>query len=70
MDRFDDMLSYALELLQSNRSILNNEQNRYRYIQVDESQDISKIQYEIIKHIAYPRNNLYLVADDDQSITD
>lgn len=65
---FDDMLSYALQLLQTNKHILQQEQRRYQYIQVDESQDISKIQYEIIKHLAYPKNNLYMVADDDQSI--
>jgi len=65
---FDDMLTHALRLLQSNPHILNSEQSRYDYIQVDESQDISRVQYEIIKQISYPNNNLYMVADDDQSI--
>lgn len=41
---------------------------RAKFIQVDEAQDTSKIQLEIIKLIAYPLNNIFMVLDDDQSI--
>ena len=65
---FDDMLTLALEVLQKDKYLLNKYRNRYDYIQVDEGQDTSKAQIEIIKTIAYPKNNLFIVADDDQSI--
>lgn len=65
---FDDMLTLSLEILRSDGSILSKYQNIYKYIQVDEAQDTSKVQIEIIKLLAYPNNNLFIVADDDQSI--
>lgn len=65
---FDDMLSISLEILRENKHLLNKYRNKYDFIQVDEGQDTSKIQMEIIKLIAYPKNNLFIVADDDQSI--
>ncbi|AFS77703.1 ATP-dependent DNA helicase, UvrD/REP family [Gottschalkia acidurici 9a] len=65
---FDDMLTMTLDILQNNPSVLNKYRDRYRYIQVDEGQDTSKVQNEIIKLISSPHNNLFVVADDDQSI--
>lgn len=65
---FDDMLTLAYEIFKSNQNLLNKYRNRFRYIQVDEGQDTSKIQNEIIKLISIPNNNLFIVADDDQSI--
>jgi len=65
---FDDMLSISLEILSNNRYLLNKYKKRYEYIQLDEGQDTSKIQLEIIKLLASPNNNLFIVADDDQSI--
>ena len=65
---YDDLLVYAFKILKQSKLILNDIRNRYRYIQVDEGQDTSKIQHEIIKMIAAPNNNLFMVADDDQSI--
>lgn len=65
---FDDMLVLALEILQENESILRNLQNRFEYIQIDEGQDTSLVQLKIIELIAKPNNNLFIVADDDQSI--
>lgn len=65
---FDDMLSIALEILEKDRYLLNKYRNRYSFIQVDEGQDTSKLQMEIIKGLSAPRNNLFIVADDDQSI--
>lgn len=65
---FDDMLTMTYEILITFPNILEKYRRKYPYIQVDEGQDTSKIQYEIIKLLASPRNNLFIVADDDQSI--
>ena len=65
---FDDMLTISLEILKSNKYLLEKYRNKYDYIQVDEGQDTSKVQFELIKILAYPKNNLVIVADDDQSI--
>ncbi len=65
---FDDMMVYCYELLKERKDILRKLQKRYRYILVDEFQDINKIQYEITKMLALPENNLFIVGDDDQSI--
>lgn len=65
---FDDMLTISLEILNSNRYLLEKYRDKYSYIQLDEGQDTSKIQMEIIKLLASPKNNLFIVADDDQSI--
>lgn len=65
---FDDMLVLTYKILKEDKYLLNKYRNKYNYIQVDEGQDTSKIQMEIIKTIAYPNNNLFIVADDDQSI--
>lgn len=65
---FDDMLSITYKVLKEDKYILNKYRNKYLYIQVDEGQDTSKLQMEIIKTIAAPKNNLFIVADDDQSI--
>ena len=65
---FDDMLTLSLEILQKDKYLLNKYRNRFDYIQVDEGQDTSKAQMEIIKTLAHPKNNLFIVADDDQSI--
>lgn len=65
---FDDMMVYCYELLKERKDILQRLQKRYRYILVDEFQDINKIQYEITKMLALPENNLFIVGDDDQSI--
>lgn len=65
---FDDMLSYAYKILQKNPQALEAYQNKYRYIQVDETQDTSKLQHALLKLLANPKNNIFMVADDDQSI--
>lgn len=43
-------------------------QKRFRYILIDEFQDINQIQYDTIRLLAAPENNLFIVGDDDQSI--
>ena len=65
---FDDMLTMSLEIFKKDRYLLHKYRSRYDYIQVDEGQDTSKVQMEIIKTLSYPKNNLFIVADDDQSI--
>ena len=65
---FDDMLSLAFEILTKDKYILDKYRRKFDYIQVDEGQDTSKIQLEIIKLLSFPNNNLFIVADDDQSI--
>lgn len=65
---FDDMLSIAHRLLLSHPKLLGHYRSRYKYIQLDEGQDTSKLQLIILKLLAAPANNLFIVADDDQSI--
>ncbi|HKL99684.1 MAG TPA: ATP-dependent helicase [Mobilitalea sp.] len=65
---FEDMLLLCYELLSQRGDILAGWQNKYRYILIDEFQDINKVQYDIIRLLAAPQNNLFVVGDDDQSI--
>lgn len=65
---FDDMILYCYELLDQREDILKAWQNKYQYILIDEFQDINRMQYQVIKMLAAPRNNLFIVGDDDQSI--
>lgn len=65
---FDDMLVMCYELFTQRGDILSAWQKKYCYILVDEFQDINRVQYEIVKMLALPENNLFIVGDDDQSI--
>lgn len=65
---FDDMLVYTYELFCQRKDILAAWQRRFRYILVDEFQDINMLQYRILRMLAGPENNLFIVGDDDQSI--
>lgn len=65
---FDDMLLYCYDLLDQRPDILAGWREKFQYILVDEFQDINKLQYDIVKMLAAPRNNLFIVGDDDQSI--
>lgn len=65
---FDDMVMYTYQLFQARPDILANWQKRFRYILIDEFQDINRLQYENVKMLAKPENNLFVVGDDDQSI--
>ena len=65
---FDDMLIMCYELFTQRPDILSAWQRKFQYILVDEFQDINRIQYEIVRMMAYPENNLFIVGDDDQSI--
>ena len=65
---FDDMLLHTWELLTKRPDILSAWQKKYRYLLVDEFQDINQLQYDILKLLAAPEDNLFIVGDDDQSI--
>lgn len=65
---FDDMLVYCYELFAQRKDILSSWQRKFKYILIDEFQDINKIQFEIVRMLAQPENNLFAVGDDDQSI--
>lgn len=65
---FDDMLTLTYELLSQRPDHLHVWQEKFRYILVDEVQDMNRLQYEILRLLAAPQNELFLVGDDDQSI--
>ena len=65
---YDDQLVYAYRILRKYPAILRAAQNAYRYICVDEAQDTSRIQHEIIRLLAGKQGNLFMVGDEDQSI--
>ena len=65
---FDDILLRCHELFVKRPDILKQWQNVYRYILIDEFQDINTIQYKTVKMLACPDNNIFIVGDDDQSI--
>ena len=65
---FDDMLVLCYELFSARADILKMWQNKFQYILIDEFQDINQVQYDVIKMLAAPQNNLFAVGDDDQSI--
>mgnify|MGYP000222975124 CR=1 FL=1 len=62
------MLLYCYDLLDQREDIRRGWQEKFQFILVDEFQDINKIQYDIVKMLAAPQNNLFIVGDDDQSI--
>ena len=64
---FDDMLKMSFKLL-DDKKLLKSIKNKYKYFQLDEGQDTSRLQFKILEKIIYPENNLLIVADDDQSI--
>ena len=65
---FDDMLVLCYELFRSRPDVLAQWQKKFRYILIDEFQDINRIQYDVIRMLAQPENNLFVVGDDDQAI--
>ncbi len=59
---FDDMLVYTYELFRERKDILSAWQRKFQYILIDEFQDINKIQFDIVKMLAAPKNNLFVVG--------
>ncbi|MBI4257188.1 ATP-dependent helicase [Candidatus Uhrbacteria bacterium] len=65
---FGDLILYTLKLLRTRPAVRARVRARFKFMLVDEFQDTNDAQYEIVKLIAEPRNNLTVVGDDDQSI--
>ncbi len=65
---FGDLINYTLRLFQKRPQVLKKFREQFKYILVDEFQDTNWAQYELIKLIAAPKNNLMVVGDDDQAI--
>ncbi len=65
---FGDLLAYTVELFRTRPNILAKYREQYSYIVVDEFQDTNSVQYELVRLLAAPKNNLTIVGDDDQAI--
>lgn len=65
---FDDLIVKTVELLRENEDVLNFYRGKFKYLMVDEYQDTSRAQYELIKMLAMGHQNICVVGDDDQSI--
>lgn len=65
---FDDMVVYTYQLLKEREDIRRRWQAQFRYLLIDEFQDINRLQYETVCMLAEPENNLFIVGDDAQSI--
>ncbi len=65
---FTDLLALTAQLFDEQPRVLDRYRDRFRYILVDEFQDTDDLQYDLVKQLAEPRNNLCAVGDDDQSI--
>lgn len=65
---FDDMVTECLKLLMTKPSICTKYQQMFEYILADEFQDVNQPQYQILKLLSAPENNLFVVGDDDQAI--
>ncbi|WP_067736186.1 ATP-dependent helicase [Novosphingobium naphthalenivorans] len=65
---FGDLLLHMLNILRTNRDVLEQYQQRFKYVMVDEYQDTNQVQYLWLRLIAQERKNICVVGDDDQSI--
>jgi DNA helicase-2/ATP-dependent DNA helicase PcrA len=65
---FGDLINYCLQLFQTRPAVLAKYRSQFKYILVDEFQDTNHAQYELVKLLAAPKNNITVVGDDDQSI--
>jgi len=65
---FGDLLAYALQMLNKRPAILKHWRAKFKYVLVDEFQDTNWIQYQLVKLLAAPKNNIAVCADDDQAI--
>lgn len=65
---FGDLINYTIDLFKKRPEILQKFRDRFKYIMVDEFQDTNWVQYELVKILANPKNNLTVSADDDQCL--
>ena len=65
---FGDLLLHILNIFRDHRDVLEQYQQRFKYILVDEYQDTNQVQYLWLRLLAQARKNICVVGDDDQSI--
>ena len=65
---FEDMLIQCRDLFMTRPDILKKWQEKFQYILVDEFQDVNQAQYDVVRMLAAPQDNLFVVGDDDQSV--
>ncbi len=65
---FDDLLIRAVKLLRESTPVREKWQSRFQYIHVDEYQDTNRVQYELLRLLTSPKQNVCVVGDEDQSI--
>ncbi|MDD4358213.1 MAG: UvrD-helicase domain-containing protein [Candidatus Pacebacteria bacterium] len=65
---FGDLINYTIKLFQKRPKVLNKFREQFKYVMIDEFQDTNFVEYELIKKIAHPKNNLTVVGDDDQNV--
>ncbi|MDD5569172.1 MAG: UvrD-helicase domain-containing protein, partial [Candidatus Pacebacteria bacterium] len=65
---FGDLINYTIKLFERRPDILERFRGQFKYVMVDEFQDTNWVQYDLVKMLAAPKNNLTISADDDQSI--
>jgi len=65
---FDDLIAKTIELLETDKEVRTRYQNKFRYVLVDEYQDVNFAQYRLLTLFAGEHKNLTVVGDDDQSI--
>jgi DNA helicase-2/ATP-dependent DNA helicase PcrA len=65
---FGDLIVYTIKLFKDRPNILKYYRQKFKYIMVDEFQDTNLAQYELVKMLAAPKDNLLVVGDDDQAI--
>jgi DNA helicase-2/ATP-dependent DNA helicase PcrA len=65
---YDDMIYQAVRILLDNDPLRGVYQERYRYLLIDEFQDLNRAQILLLRILAFPENNLFIVGDDDQLI--
>ena len=65
---FDDLIVKAVRFLETNKQVLEQYQNRFKYIHVDEYQDTNDMEYRMVKYLAGEKKNICVVGDTDQNI--
>lgn len=65
---FDDLIFYAVRLLEEREDVREHYQRKFRYVLVDEYQDINYSQFQLLKTLADKHKNIWVIGDDDQSI--
>ena len=65
---FDDLIGKAVQLLKTQKTIRQKWQTQFKYVMIDEYQDTNAAQYQLVKLLTGPHNNIAVIGDDDQAI--